>query len=224
MTSTAMNTRNRTERFLERTMVQLQAGVQEHAKNRRNRRNTVIVLDASPSMEDTDWTPSRMAGQQDAARAYVRTLATHAPSTHIGVVSYHWRAEVLCHLKQACRETKLLRAIDSIEIDSHTNIAAGLLVALRLLKRAPGRHEVLLVTDGDHNVKEVCPESVAERLRKIATIECIGVAGTPADVNAALMKSIASRRPDGSPRYRWIGDKHELVRHCERAARRIARS
>ena len=52
---------------------------------------------------------------------------------------------------------------------------------------------------------------------------CVGIGGKPTDVNEKLLKSIASKYPDSSPRYRWIGDKKGLVQHFHQLAGRITR-
>lgn len=44
------------------------------------------------------------------------------------------------------------------------------------------------------------------------------------EVNEEILKSIASCHPDGTPRYRWIGDKEQLVEHFKQLAGRITRS
>ena len=53
---------------------------------------------------------------------------------------------------------------------------------------------------------------------------CIGIGGTPHDVDESLMRDIASEYPDGSKRYRWIGDKERLAQHFHCLAGRITRS
>ena len=52
---------------------------------------------------------------------------------------------------------------------------------------------------------------------------CIGIGGAPHDVDEPLMKHIASEYPDGSKRYRWIGDKERLAQHFHCLAGRITR-
>ncbi|MCK5795247.1 MAG: VWA domain-containing protein [Anaerolineales bacterium] len=80
---------------------------------------------------------------------------------------------------------------------------------------------IILLTDGEHNYGG-SPESVASRLKKTGVIiDCIGIGGTPEDVDEALLKKIASRNPDGSIRYCFIGDQDQLIRKYESLATHI---
>lgn len=85
----------------------------------------------------------------------------------------------------------------------------------RTLKR------IILLTDGEHNTGS-CPLKVASRLKSAGVvIDCIGIGGSPHDVDEKLLKSIASRNPNGSIRYCFIGDKHLLLKKYESLARHI---
>jgi len=65
---------------------------------------------------------------------------------------------------------------------------------------------------------------VSDRLRDIATVECVGIGGTPEEVDEDLLRYIASSYPDGSKRYRWIGDRKRLVEHFHNLAGGITRA
>jgi len=80
---------------------------------------------------------------------------------------------------------------------------------------------IILLTDGDHN-QGGSPLSIANRLKNTGVvIDCIGIGGSPSDVNETLLKQIASRNPDGSARYWFIGDQEKLVKTYETLARHI---
>ena len=68
---------------------------------------------------------------------------------------------------------------------------------------------MVLLSDG-HNNTGPDPRPIAHRLKRSAVIECIGIGGSPSDVDEELMKDIASAYPDGTKRYRWIGDPERL--------------
>jgi len=71
---------------------------------------------------------------------------------------------------------------------------------------------IILLTDGEHLGKSN-PVYIAEKLKEIGvTIDCIGIGGSPEDVDEELLKQIASRNPDGSIRYCFIGDQENLIR------------
>ncbi|MBC8481582.1 MAG: VWA domain-containing protein [Planctomycetes bacterium] len=80
---------------------------------------------------------------------------------------------------------------------------------------------IIMLTDGEHNGSSN-PEKVADRLKNAGVIiDCIGIGGTPKDVDEKLLKKIASRNQDGSIRYCFIGDQQTLLRKYETLARHI---
>jgi len=71
---------------------------------------------------------------------------------------------------------------------------------------------IVMLTDGDHNAGGD-PVGYARSLKKAGVvIDCIGIGGTPSDVNEKMLKAIASRNPDGSIRYCFIGDQQSLIK------------
>ncbi len=183
----------------------------------------VLVIDASPSMDCTDWKPSRLRAAKDAARAYIARLKRDAPGARVAVVAYSQRARTVCPLTPVERSDYLSKRIGGITTRSATNIAAGLDAARSIVAGAGTNHQVVLLTDGEHNFGPK-PHDVARTLRRIAVLETVGIGGSPADVDEKLLKAIASAHPDGRKRYRWIGDQEELVAHFEKLAGRLARS
>ncbi len=80
---------------------------------------------------------------------------------------------------------------------------------------------IILLTDGEHNGSE-SPQPVADRLKNTGVvIDCIGIGGTPTDVDEQLLNTIASRNSDGTIRYCFIGDQQALIRKYETLARHI---
>ena len=80
---------------------------------------------------------------------------------------------------------------------------------------------IIMLTDGEHNLGG-SPETVAKRLKNAGVIiDCIGIGGSPQDVDEQLLKQIASENPDGSIRYCFIGDKEQLLRKYQTLARHI---
>ncbi|MCK4998030.1 MAG: VWA domain-containing protein [Anaerohalosphaera sp.] len=80
---------------------------------------------------------------------------------------------------------------------------------------------IIMLTDGEHN-QGGCPLAIASRLKSSGVIiDCIGIGGSPADVDEALLKQIASQNPDGSIRYCFIGDQQQLLRKYQTLARHI---
>ena len=203
----------------------------------------ILCLDSSPSMEDTDWPPSRLDAAREAAEALLRRKRQIAPDDEVGIIAYSSSAHVLCEpLSVACHFRKLADALGGMHSGSGTCIASGLHSAQKLLSQeahqswwdrlmqvpppqAPDRvHRVVLLTDGHHNTVRK-PKTIARKLKGDGCcIDCIGIGGEPAAVDEPLLRQIASRHADGhTPRYVFIGDKSSLIQKFEQLAGRITR-
>jgi len=80
---------------------------------------------------------------------------------------------------------------------------------------------IILLTDGEHLGDEK-PIHIATRLKRAGVvIDCIGIGGSPRDVGEKLLKQIASRNPDGSIRYCFIGNQRKLLRKYQTLAHHI---
>ncbi len=80
---------------------------------------------------------------------------------------------------------------------------------------------IIMLTDGEHN-GDGDPAKVAGRLKKAGVIvECIGVAGSPGEVDKKMLKRIASRDEAGKARYSFIGDTSQLIKKYESMANQI---
>ncbi len=113
--------------------------------------------------------------------------------------------------KNSSANKGLLRILTDLfyEPDVHYNVSNG------MTKR------IIMLTDGEHNGFSN-PEKVADRLKNAGVIiDCIGIGGTPKDVDEELLKKIASRDRNGSIRYCFIGNKQSLLRKYETLARHI---
>jgi len=186
-------------------------------------RDRVLGIDASGSMSSNDWKPTRLKAAKRAATAFVKRLSSEDPDANVAVVAYGDTASLIVELTPARRLREVARAIDSISGMGHTNITAALEMALDVLGTTQGPGQVVLLTDGCHNTGPD-PYATADMLRERAIVECVGIGGGPADVDEELLRYIASSYPDGSKRYRWIGDKERLVQHFHNLAGRIVRA
>ena len=186
-------------------------------------RQSVLVLDASGSMFAEDWEPSRLGAAQDAAKAFIQRLSREEPDAHVAIVAYGDHACTLCELTCVQDQAALSYHIDRIKCLGDTNITGALRKADRLLPNNGNVCQVVLLTDGHHNVG-ANPKRVAQKLKQFAIIESVGIGGSPADVQENLLKSISSAYPDGTKRYRWIGDREKLVDHFHNLAGRITRA
>ena len=186
-------------------------------------RNCVLDIDASGSMLDQDWQPTRLEGAQQAAKAFIKRLRFEEPEAKVAIVAYSDDADLICDLSPVTNYRELERNIDSIYTMGATNITAGLEMTYDLIKNIRSLAQVVVLSDGYHNTGAE-PKSISDKLRKSAIIECVGIGGSPIDVDEELLKYIASSYPDGKKRYRWIGDKERLVKHFHNLAGRIVRA
>ena len=80
---------------------------------------------------------------------------------------------------------------------------------------------IIMLTDGEHN-GSISPLAIASNLKNAGVIiDCIGIGGCPTDVDEKLLKQIASKKPDGSIRYCFIGDQQQLLRKYQSLAQHI---
>jgi Ca-activated chloride channel family protein len=93
-----------------------------------DQRTVVLAIDVSLSMRATDVEPSRLAVAQDAARAFIEELPA---DVRMGIVSFAGTA-LLVQAPTHNRED-LLSALDRLELQRHTAIGSGIIVALATL-------------------------------------------------------------------------------------------
>lgn len=174
-------------------------------------RDAVLVIDASGSMRKTDWKPSRLEAAREAAKAFIKRLAEDEPEARVAVVAYGDIAVKTRELARATNYESLARGIDRISTLGWTNITSGLQLARECIAPSERPVQIVLLSDGHHN-RGPKPKNIAATLKQRATIECVGI-GSRGEVDEKLLKWIASAYPDGRKRYRWIGDKEQLIKH-----------
>ena len=185
-------------------------------------RDCALIIDASGSMQLTDWQPSRIGAAKEAAKAFCQRLAREQPDARVAIIAYGTSAHVYHQLTLAADLKAIHRAVDRIGELGSTNIRAGLEQAQHVLRARCTASQIVLLSDGQNTGAD--PRPVADALKRFAIIDCIGIGGSPQDVDEELMKQIASEHPDGAKRYRWIGDKERLVQHFQQLAGRIRRA
>ena len=136
-----------------------------------------LVIDASPSMNDRDWPPTRLGAAQEAAKSFVRAVQESSPESRIAVIAYGSRSKVHCRLTPVTDYDAIFKAIDKISISGSTNITAGLQAVGKL--REPDNHmaQTIVLSDGHHNYGP-SPTKIAESLKKWSVIETIGIRRT----------------------------------------------
>ena len=176
---------------------------------------SILVLDVSWSMEDTDFHPSRLDGAKKAAKRFVETARQNNPGQLVGVVSFCIDAREEAAPAAVGRDHgRLKRAINGMSLDSATNIEAGLNLAHDAIKRAGTTvNSIVLLTDGAPNEGDA--NAAAKRVKRDGIeLNIIGIGGTPDAVNEPLLKRMASV-VDGELRYWFIRNVPDLVQRFE---------
>jgi Ca-activated chloride channel family protein len=179
-----------------------------------------LMLDASLSMQYDDYPPSRFAAAKQAATGFLQKCVEQTPAALVGVIFYAESARIASPLLPAKTHFPQLRqAIGSGEIESATNIGAGLITAgQELMATGPAvSPAIVLLTDGYANTG---PDAVqiASQLKEMGVrLDVIGIGGSPSHVNEAELKQMASIL-DGQLRYWFIRDTATLIRKFEALA------
>ena len=209
----------------------------------------VVLIDLSPSMLTDDWKPTRLSGAIQANWELLEVKSEKHPGDMVGLIGFGKRATLL-H-KTVCLRRGLASLHDALRNPKEipgTNFTDALELAEKCLFGAAPKqlreslsrklstllfdsmpHEsrsplkrIIMLTDGEHNHPS-CPLGIGSRLKQRGVvIDCIGIGGSPKDVDENLLKRIASANPDGSKRYCFIGDKRQLIQKHQTLARHIS--
>ena len=215
----------------------------------------LTLIDFSPSMDETDYSPSRRQGAVEANRQLIEAKAGRFADDRIGVIAFSGSADWL-HRPVSVGEGReaLSRSLQgNPSVGCGTDFCAALKLAEKGFQNGPANppskgflrrlvgellldepksgappkvsdtftRRVVLLTDGEHNGSGD-PLKIADRLKDAGVvIECVGIAGSPVDVDEKLLKRIASLDEAGEPRYCFIGDTSSLIRKYRSMANQI---
>jgi len=113
----------------------------------------VVVIDASPSMSNDDYLPSRLTAAKKISQDWLRILPN---GTQVGLVSFSDSIDMSVDL--TTNKEEIIKDIDKIQINyskSGTAIAHALDHAFDLLQETEYNRSVLLVTDGTENIENI---------------------------------------------------------------------
>jgi len=182
----------------------------------------VLVIDASGSMADEDYKPTRLDGAKKASSAFLKKLRDARPEGLVAIVSFDTNAKVVCQPLPVKNElSRIETRVGSPKADGFTNMASALNLAGRIITKCSGARtaRVLLLTDGHAN-EGGDPEPVAKKLKQFGVqLDIIGIGGSPSEVNEEQLRRMASV-VDGERRYWFIKNVPMLVKKFEALALR----
>ena len=208
----------------------------------------ITLLDCSPSMEEEDMGCSRLEAAILANLELCKAKAKMHPEDRVGIIGFGDEARVLHGpVRVGHGLESLQKALKRRWLSSGTNFTKALALAGRCfsnLQPKPRKgvivkvfsqslregipdefqncNRIIKLTDGQHNHSS-CPFRVATHLKEAGVvIDCIGIGGSPGDVDEDLLKKIASKNADGSPRYCFIGDKDQLIQTYQTLSNHIS--
>jgi von Willebrand factor type A domain len=207
---------------------------------------TLSILDLSGSMDISDYQPNRLGAAIMATEAMLHEKIKLRPHDKVGIVGFSDKGIRVCPLTKVKDSQKIFRSLKNLNTIGSTNFVAGLKTAREMFegeagirRPKPGMLQLLLgqakpepatgritkfvphaifLSDGQHNGSSNAIHA-AKKLKQLGVIlDCIGIGGSPADVDEDCLKAMASAGPDGKPRYRFIGDSHTLLQDFKRMA------
>ncbi len=219
-----------------------------------NNRPEIVMslIDFSPSMDYSDYKPTRKDGAIKANYELLKIKHRNYPSDKMGIIGFGGTAKLLQPAVSVSQGIKNIEnALNKPFYSSGTNFTAALTLAgdhlfnkstklnkpsfLRTLSQMFFEFEdskfyeandgilrrVIMLTDGEYN-RGGRPLQIASELKDAGVIiDCIGIGGSPKDVDEVILKQIASKNPDGSIRYCFIGDQQQLIRKYQSLAKNI---
>ncbi|MCK4401700.1 VWA domain-containing protein, partial [bacterium] len=126
-----------------------------------------------------------------------------------------------CNTHISTAERELMGKLKKIEPSNGTNITSGLYKAQEIINDFAQDciKRIVILTDGQGGN----PLNIAAKLKKEnVVIDVIGIGGSHSEVNEPLLKKVASV-VDGVLRYRFIGDRNNLVAHFTKIAGSLVR-
>ncbi|MDM7325118.1 MAG: VWA domain-containing protein [Thermus sp.] len=133
----------------------------------------ILVMDVSGSMRAGDLKPNRLEAAKEAARVFLK----EAPrGLRVGLVAFSGHAQTI-HPPTTDRR-RLRESLESLEFGRSTAIGEGILEALRNIREAGGKGDILLLTDGRNRAGIEPLSASAEAAHMGVRIFAVGV-GVP---------------------------------------------
>jgi Mg-chelatase subunit ChlD len=184
---------------------------------------TVFALDFSASMNRRDMEGSRRSAAIAATEEYISARAGLGTRDIFGCVVFASRAKNICsHTSSEKAHRDIISRLRSSKFTGATDIARGLRAASAILPaRDPQYDQCVVVLSDGHGGDST---HIASQLRnRGVTIWCVGIGGSPEDVDEKNLIKTASVI-DGKSCYRFIRDRASLVSHFKELATSLVRT
>jgi Ca-activated chloride channel family protein len=170
----------------------VRVGLQTRAEDRTGRPDAALtlVIDVSGSMGDP--------GKLDMVKQALHTLVDQLrPTDSVAIVTFSDDARVVRPMTRVAQRGDLHAAVDELNVQSSTNLEAGLVTGYRVARegfRAGSTNRVILLSDGLANVGDTAAAPILTQVREAASkqITLLGV-GVGNDYGDALMEQLADR-------------------------------
>jgi Ca-activated chloride channel homolog len=163
----------------------------------------IIVLDVSPSMAASDFTPTRL----DAAKAIIGDFLATRRNETVGLVAFGGEAALVCPPTTDYRAVAArLATLQPGIYGEGTAIGAGLATAIAHAARssAPGK-EVILLTDGENNQGAMDPQAALRAAARFGVgVSAIGV-GSSGEAPIAYVDPVTKQKRSGIYRSSFDG-------------------
>jgi Ca-activated chloride channel family protein len=179
--------------FFEDDEILVRIGLQARAVRARAREDASLtfVIDTSGSME--------REGRLELVKAALRILVDQLdPNDRVAVISFGQDARLVLRSTSARDRDAILGAIDELEPDGSTNLAAGLRLGYEQARQSlteNGIDRVILASDGVANVGLTDADEILGRIRDDAAagIELVSVGVGMGNYNDALLEQLADQ-------------------------------
>ncbi len=207
---------------------------------------SISIVDQSGSMIETDYPPNRLLAASMAIKALLHEKAKLRPKDKVGIVGFSDKSTRICSLTKASKTSKIINSLKNIDVIGTTDFVKGLETAGTMFEEEAGiqrpkpsllqsffnpfglesvisritgfQPHAIFLSDGWHN-GDGNAILAANKLKQLGVVlDCIGIGGSPTDVDEDCLKAMASVGPDGEPRYRFIGDSRALIQDFQRMA------
>jgi Mg-chelatase subunit ChlD len=191
------------------------------------RERDLLLVDISYSMDEKDYYPSRLEAAKNACFTFAELKYNKGLNDEIALMSFAECAWINADFKPISHSMEdFEEALHSLKTTNSTHIgralgcAGNLMFNEKFLARNYTKKHIILLTDGydnDEFGRKFILDNASRIKDKNCLISCIGIGGSPSNVDEALLREIASVI-DGKIQYWFIKDADSLNKKYQELA------